>query len=109
VSGEHGAVNLVRLSGKLIERGALRHTPAGVAAIEFRVAHASGQTEAGSDRKVECEMACVALGPTANLLAQWQPISGELELRITGFLAARSLKNRAVVLHANEIEFFEGN
>ena len=109
MSREHGTINLVRLSGKLIERGALRHTPAGVAAIEFRVSHMSEQVEVGASRKVECEMPCMALGPMANLLAQWNPDGGVVELHITGFLAAKSLKNRAVVLHANEIEFLEGN
>jgi len=98
--------NLTQLSGRLLERGALRYTPAGIPAIDFRIAHESEQVEAGSSRKVECEVACVALGAEATRLAQWQ-VDGVVHL--TGFLAARSLKNRAPVLHVNKMEFFEGN
>ena len=97
--------NLTRLSGKLLERGVLRYTPAGIPVIDFRLGHESGQVEAGSPRRVECEMACVALGTVATQLAQWS--SGEL--CVSGFLAARSLKNRANVLHVITIEFVEGN
>jgi primosomal replication protein N len=51
-------------------------------------------------------MACVALGNTALLLKEANPGDG---LSLTGFLAARSAKNRTVVLHVNRIEFLEGN
>ena len=56
-----------------MERGILRYTPAGVPVIEFRVVHASEQSEAGTSRNVECELACVALGPTALLLKEASP------------------------------------
>ena len=73
--------------------------------IEFRVSHQSMQAEAGSERKVECEMPCITLGSTAQIVAGCKP--GEA-LRVEGFLAARSLKTRSVVLHVNTIEFLEG-
>lgn len=57
-------------------------------------------------RRVECEVACVALGTSAGLLAAAK--LGD-RLRVQGFLAARSLKSRATVLHVKEIEFQEGN
>ena len=57
-------------------------------------------------RRVECETACVALGSPAGLLAVAK--LGD-RLCLEGFLAAKSLKNRAVVLHVKEIEFQEGN
>ena len=93
------------LDGSLLELAALRYTPAGVPALEFRIAHASTQAEAGGERAVSCEMACVALGQTAQLLSGAKP--GDA-LRVTGFLAARSLKSRTPVLHVNAIEFLEG-
>ena len=98
--------NRVEISGQLLARGALRHTPAGVAVIEFSLGHASRQEEAETMRRVECEVACVALGTPAGLLAAAK--LGD-RLRIQGFLAAKSLKNRAAVLHVKEIEFQEGN
>ncbi len=89
----------------MLERGTLRHTPAGVAVVEFRISHVSEQIEAGSPRRVECEMPCVLLGPMANLLTDAKPGDG---LKIGGFLAAKSLKNPAPVLHVNTMEFLEG-
>jgi len=94
--------NAVDLAGTLVERGALRHSPAGVPVVEFRLNHASEQEEAGSARRVECELACLAMGPAALLMAGAKP--GEA-MAVGGFLAAKSLKNRNAVLHVNKIEF----
>jgi primosomal replication protein N len=94
------------LSGRLLERGALRHTPAGIAVVEFRIAHASEQMEAGLPRRVECQMPCVLLGPMANLLSDAKPGDG---IQVGGFLAAKSLTNPAPILHVNTMEFLEGN
>lgn len=84
----------------------MRRTPAGVPVIEFSLGHVSEQEEAGSPRRVELEMACVALGSPAGLLEAAR--LGDA-LNITGFLAAKSLKSRSPVLHVKEIEFQEGN
>ncbi len=51
-------------------------------------------------------MPAVALGQIALLMAGAKP--GD-NVRLTGFLAAKSLKSRTLVLHVNEIEFLEGN
>jgi primosomal replication protein N len=100
------AVNRVALSGKLLARGALRHTPAGVPVVEFTLGHESRQEEAGGMRQVDCEMTCVALGVPAGLLSAAK--LGD-QLAVTGFIAAKSLKSRTAVLHVKEIEFQEGN
>ena len=94
------------MSGCVLERGALRYTPAGVPVVEFRLEHASEQQEAGGTRKVECELACIALDTLANLMGDAKPGDG---LRVKGFLAARSIRNRTPVLHVTEIEFLQGN
>ena len=101
-----GAANLTRLAGRLLERGVLRYTPAGIPALDFRLGHESEQSEAGQTRRVECEMSCVALGSLATQLAQMNVGS---QIDVSGFLAAKSLKNRASVLHVQRIEFVEGN
>lgn len=108
-SGNAGPANLTSLSGVVLERGALRHTPAGIAVIDFRLLHQSEQVEAESLRKVECEMPCIALGPVANLIAALKPGEGMESVKVGGFLAARSLKIRSPVLHVTTIEFIEGN
>ena len=97
--------NRTSLAGSLIEMGSLRYTPAGIPALNFHIAHSSTQEEAGVARKVECEMACVTLGSTAQLLAGVKPGTG---VRLSGFLAAKSLKSRTPVLHVDTIEFLEG-
>ncbi len=83
----------------------MRRTPAGVPVLEFLLQHVSTQVEAGSERKVECEMACVAVGQLAQVLVAAKPGDG---LHVGGFLAARSLKRRSPILHVNTIEFVEG-
>ncbi|MDO8314022.1 MAG: primosomal replication protein N [Rugosibacter sp.] len=100
------SINLAQLSGYLQERGALRRTPAGIPVLEFSLAHESIQIESEVERKVHCEMNCVAIGSQAQLLATIKP--GD-ELKVSGFLAARSLKRRMPILHVNTIEFVEGN
>lgn len=93
------------MTGRLLERGVLRHTPAGIEVIEFRLEHASSQLEAGFLRRVELEIACLALKEQARLLAV-APLGSAL--KIGGFLAARSRKTRSLVLHTVTMEFIEG-
>lgn len=100
------SINLTQLSGRLQERGALRYTPAGIPVLEFNLTHESIQTEAEGERMVRCEIDCVAVGNQAQLLAAVKP--GD-ELKVSGFLAAHSLKRRMPILHVNTIEFVEGN
>ncbi|HTQ73156.1 MAG TPA: primosomal replication protein N [Burkholderiales bacterium] len=94
--------NRVTVSGRLIELDALRHTPAGVPVMKFRLQHDSEQMEAGAARKVSCEIAAVAFEREATLLAAAKLGS---DVKVTGFLAAKSRTSRAVVLHATGVEF----
>jgi primosomal replication protein N len=96
--------NHVVLTGKLIERKELRHTPAGLPALEFRIGHASEQVEAGKQRSVNMEMEGVALGQMAEQLND-APIGGEY--RFEGFLALRSRLSRQPVLHLNKFDLNE--
>jgi primosomal replication protein N len=98
------AANRTELSGVLAERGSLRYTPAGVPVIEFRITHSSEQIEAELPRRVECELACVSLGNMALLLKDVQP---GIALTASGFISARSLKQKTPVLHVTSVEFTE--
>lgn len=98
--------NRVTVSGRLIELDALRHTPGGVPVVKFRLQHDSTQAEAGAERKVSCEIAAVAFEREALLLATAKLGS---DVKVTGFLAAKSRTSRSVVLHATEVEFKEGD
>ena len=67
--------------------------------------HQSEQMEAGSARRVECEIQVIALGEGARWL---QAVSLGTAMQIKGFLAARSRNSRQLRLHATTIEFVEG-
>ena len=81
---------------------ALRHTPAGVPVVEFRLKHESERAEAGARRKVSAEIDAVAFEAQARLLAAG-PL-GRL-LKAEGFLCARSRQSKKPVLHVTNIEF----
>jgi primosomal replication protein N len=98
--------NRVAVSGRLIELDVLRHTPGGVPVMKFRLQHDSTQTEAGAARKVSCEIAAVAFEREATLLAAAKLGSN---VKVAGFLAAKSRTSRSLVLHATEVEFKEGD
>jgi len=109
--------NELVISGRLAERDALRHTPAGVALVNFRIVHASERLEAGAERHVYADIACVAAEEVARLLAA-APLGAMV--RATGFLAGKGSpggsagggtgvrSGRQLVLHVTEIEFEEG-
>jgi primosomal replication protein N len=91
--------NAVTLTGTLAEVEPLRHTPAGLPLIQFKVAHQSWQIEAGHKRQVECILNCVALGPSAIELSSAR--SGD-RIRVNGFLNRRNRMNAQLVLHVTE-------
>jgi len=98
-------LNSFQIDGVLSELGVLRYSPGGVPVMSGRIEHRSRQVEAGVPREVGLELSVVAVGDKAKLLAAVRLGS---HVRLAGFLAARSLKSRAPVLHIDTIEFLEG-
>ena len=98
-------MNRVELSGRLLELSALRYTPAGIPAVEFKLRHESELDEAGSPRKVEAEIGGIAFEAQARLLAKAKLNSG---LKLQGFLGSKSKRSKKLVLHVTNIEFIEG-
>ncbi|QRM20185.1 primosomal replication protein N [Dechloromonas sp. TW-R-39-2] len=94
------------MTGKLLERKALRYTPAGIPVSEGWLQHSSSQIENKTERLVEVEIAVLALGDSARWL-EAVPLSGGV--KVTGFLAARNRNSKMPVLHVHSIEFLEGN
>ena len=90
----------------MLELGALRYTPAGIAAVEFKLRHESELDEAGRPRKVEAEIGGIAFESQAKLLANMKLNTG---LKLQGFLAAKSKRSKKLVLHVTNIEFIEGD
>jgi primosomal replication protein N len=99
-------MNEVSVDARLAARSDLRFTPAGVAALDFQLAHESTQAEAGGERHVTCDLAAVALGPIAKELAT---VDVGARLRCRGFLARRYRTGLSVAFHVNEFELLEGN
>ena len=93
--------NTVRLSATLATVDPLRHTPAGLPVVEFILAHASQQSEAGQERQIEFEMAAKATGELAIRIAQ---VSQGSRVEVQGFLNRKHRMSRQVVLHVTNIE-----
>ena len=83
----------------------MRHTPAGIPAVEFKIRHESEQEEAGAKRKVEAEIGAIAFAAQARLLATAKL---GVKARFRGFLGAKSKRSKKLVLHVTQIEFSEG-
>jgi primosomal replication protein N len=77
-------VNQLVLSACIAEASALRYTPAGLPALDFRLDHESEVMEAGQMRQVKVAVKAVAFGSVAETL-QRQPIGSSW--KFTGFLA----------------------
>ena len=88
--------NAVTVTGTLAGIDPLRHTPAGLPIIQFKLAHQSRQSEAGHERQVECVLDCVALGPTAIELSSAR---GGDRIGVNGFLNRRNRMSTQLVLH----------
>lgn len=91
--------NAVALSGALVAIEPLRHTPAGIPLLNFRLAHKSQQIEAGYKRQVECEMNGVAIGDTAVEISRLQ--TGQA-ISVSGFLNRKNRMSAQLILHVTK-------
>jgi primosomal replication protein N len=62
-------MNRLLLSARLIERGALRYTPAGLPALDFKLEHQSELSEENQVRKVSVQIRAIAIGAITQTLA----------------------------------------
>jgi primosomal replication protein N len=96
--------NAVTLCGQLAQIEPLRHTPAGLPLLNFRLAHKSLQIEAGFKRQVECEVNCVAIGDPATRLAG---SAAGAAVSVTGFLNRKNRMSAQLVLHATQTDILK--
>jgi len=88
------------LTAQLVERGAVRYTPAGLPALDMVLRHASTVTEDGLPRQVSLEIKAVAIGLITRSL-------GALPLgsngTFAGFLAA-ARNGRGLLFHITTVD-----
>ena len=93
-------MNRLVLQARLVERGALRYTPAGIPAFDLSLRHESQVTQEGQARNISVEIKARALGDITRRLAQ-------VELGSThgfaGFLGSQR-NGRGVVFHVTELD-----
>lgn len=99
-------MNKVMLSARVLECEPLRHTPAGLPALEMLLGHESEVIEAGHPRRVELTITAVALGDLASLLAN-TPLGTELQ--VEGFLAPARKDSVKVKLHLQQARKLSGS
>lgn len=92
--------NRLQLVASIIERDAIRYTPAGIPVVTAKLQHRSQQTEAGEKRIVEFEIPAIAIGKIAGRFEKLE--TGQIQ-RFTGFMAKKSQKSKALVFHITDI------
>jgi primosomal replication protein N len=97
-------VNRVALRGELKAIEPLRHSPAGIPLLNFKLAHRSQQVEAGYKRQVECELNGIAAGEVALAIARLRPGS---EVSLEGFLNRKNRMSVQLMLHVTKVETLE--
>ena len=93
-------MNRLVLTAQLVERGALRYTPAGLPALDLSLKHESEVTQDGQVRKVWFDLRARAIGEIVQRVER-------LELGGThgfaGFLGSQR-NGRGVVFHITELD-----
>ena len=93
------------LTAQVIEKSALRHTPAGLPALDVSLKHASAEVQQlGATRNLDFEIRARAVGPLAEPL-----LAAELgvEHAFEGFLGA-ARNGRGIVFNIQSIELKRG-
>ena len=90
--------NLLVLSACIAELEALRYTPAGMPALNFRLEHESETQEAGQTRQIKVAVKAVAFGTLAERLVK-QPIGSGW--KFSGFLG-NARHGKSIVFHIQE-------
>lgn len=98
-------MNRIRLRAGLVERSALRYTPAGIPVTEVKLGHRGTSVEAGIERQLDFEFPAVAVGPVAETLAA---VALGTELEIDGFLAPASKRSQRLRIHITDYQEISG-
>ena len=93
-------MNRFVLAANLVERAALRYTPAGLPALDLSLKHESEVSEDGQPRKVSMEMKALAIGAITQTLTPLALGSAGL---FAGFITSRR-NGRGLLFHITSVE-----
>jgi primosomal replication protein N len=93
-------MNRLVLTAQLVERGALRYTPAGLPALDLSLKHESEVTQDGKPRKVWFDIRARAIGEITRSVEKLE--LGSLH-GFAGFLGSQR-NGRGVVFHVTELD-----
>ncbi|MGO4302476.1 MULTISPECIES: primosomal replication protein N [unclassified Cupriavidus] len=96
-------MNQLRLAATLVERDALRYTPAGVPVVNCILQHAGETLEAETPRQVEFAIAAMGIGPVGQRLERL-PLGTLLDCE--GFLARKHRNSKTLVFHITGCKAF---
>lgn len=97
---ETASANRLSITAALLERAALRYTPAGVPVMDLLLGHQSQQQEAGQVRQVTLQLKAIGFGAIAESLGR-QPLGVDLEAQ--GFLT-NTRNGKGVVFHIQDFK-----
>ena len=92
-------MNRLVLSAQLLQRGAVRYTPAGLPALDVTLKHESQVMQDGQPRKVSMEIKARAVGEITQRVEQ---LAVGSEHGFAGFLGSQR-NGRGVVFHITEL------
>jgi primosomal replication protein N len=93
-------VNQLTIVAKLIEKAAVRYTPAGIPIANGVLLHSSQQKEAGLSRLVEVELVALAAGEQSKIVSD---LPLDVEFCFSGFLARKNRNSKSLVFHITEV------
>ena len=93
-------MNRLVLTAQLVERGAVRYTPAGLPALDLSLKHESEVTQDGTPRKVSMEIKARAIGQITQRLAGIEIGSSH---GFAGVLGSQR-NGRGIVFHVTELD-----
>jgi len=96
-------VNQFQFVAMIVEREAMRYTPAGVPIVSAKLRHSSQQLEAGVQRQVEFEIAALAAGEISGRFNQAELGANH---RFIGFVARKNRNSKSLVFHITDFEIF---
>jgi primosomal replication protein N len=93
-------MNRLLLSATLVQRGAMRYTPAGLPALDLALEHRSELSENGQPRKVALQLRAVAIGAITEAVTA---LALGASAQFAGFVA-QARNGRGLQFHITEVE-----